>query len=133
MGFFDDVVGKLGGKQGQAGGLASLSKMLSENGGLQGLMAKLASNGQAQQVKSWVSTGENKPVSGPEVQQALDTDSLNQMAQEAGTTPEKVSEDVAQILPQMVDKATPQGQVPAQGDDPLSKGMSAIKDMFAKM
>jgi uncharacterized protein YidB (DUF937 family) len=133
MGFLDDIVGKLGGKQGQEGGLASLTKMLSANGGLQGLMAKLTSNGQAQQVKSWVGTGDNKPVSGTQVQEALDTDSLNKMAKEAGTTPEKVSEDVAQILPEMVDKATPQGQVPAQGDDPLAKGIDAIKNIFAKM
>jgi uncharacterized protein YidB (DUF937 family) len=107
--------------------------MLSANGGVQGLMAKLTSNGQAQQVKSWVGAGENKPVSGTQVQEVLDTDSLNKMAKEAGTTPDKVSEDVAKILPEMVDKATPHGQVPPQGDDPLSKGMDAIKNMFAKM
>ena len=133
MGFLDDVVGKLGGQQGQEGGLASLTKMLSANGGLQGLMAKLTSNGQAQQVQSWVGTGENKPVTGSEVRAALNTDSLDKMAQEAGTTPEKVSDDVAKILPEMVDKATPQGQVPAQADDPLSKGIGAIKNIFAKM
>ena len=36
-------------------------------------MAKLTSNGQGQQVQSWVGTGENQPVSGAEVKQALDT------------------------------------------------------------
>lgn len=132
MGFFDSALSKLGGQQGEEGGLASLQKMLSANGGVQGLMAKLTSNGQAQQVQSWVGRGENKPVSGTQVQEALDTDSLNKMAREAGTTPEKVSENVAQILPEVVNKATPQGQVPPQGDDPLSKGIDAIKGMFAK-
>ena len=32
----------------------------------------------------------------------------------------------------MVNKATPQGQVPQQGDDPFSKGIDAIKSMFAR-
>jgi uncharacterized protein YidB (DUF937 family) len=133
MGFLDNALSKLGGQQGEEGGLASLTKMLKANGGLQGLMAKLTSNGQAQQVQSWVGTGENKPVSPAQVQEALDTDSLNKMAQEAGTTPEKVSENVAKILPEVVNKATPKGEVPPQGDDPLSKGIDAIKGIFAKM
>jgi uncharacterized protein YidB (DUF937 family) len=140
MGLLDNVMGKLGGKQGAdggqgsqggEGGLQALTKLLSANGGVQGLMAKLSSNGLGQQVQSWVGTGDNKPVSGPQVAQALDTDSLNKMAQETGTTPEKVSEKVAQVLPQVVDKATPGGQVPKQGDDPLSKGLDALKGMFA--
>jgi uncharacterized protein YidB (DUF937 family) len=138
---FDNVMGKLGGQPGGEGGqggqggqvgLQALTKLLSANGGVQGLMAKLSSNGMGQQVQSWVGTGDNKPVSGPQVAQALDTDSLSKMAAETGTTPEKVSENVAQVLPQVVDKATPGGQVPKQGDDPLSKGLDALKGMFAQ-
>lgn len=132
MGFLDDVLGKIGGQQGQEGGLNSITKLFNANGGLQGIMAKLSSNGQGQQVQSWVGTGDNQPVSGSQVREALSDDSLNKMAQQAGTTPEKVSDDVAQILPQMVNKATPQGQVPPQGDDPFAKGIGAIKNMFAK-
>lgn len=132
MGTLDSVMAKLGGDQGAQGGVSSLSKMLDANGGLQGLMSKLSSSGAAQQVQSWIGHGDNKPVSGAQVQHALDTESLNKMAQQAGTTPEQVSEHVAQVLPEMVDKATPQGEVPRQGDDPLSKGMDAIKGMFAR-
>ena len=139
MGLLDDIKDKIGGKPGQGGdtgqagdgGLQSLTKLLSANGGVQGIMAKLTSSGLGQQVQSWVGTGENKPVSGAQVSQALDTDSLNKMAQETGSTPEKVSDDVAKVLPEVVDKATPDGQVPKQGDDPLSKGVDAIKGMFA--
>ena len=94
-------------------------------------MSKMSSNGLGQQIQSWVGTGENKPVSGAQVSQALDTDSLNKMARETGSTPEKVSDDVAKVLPEVVDKATPDGQVPKQGDDPLSKGVDAIKGMLS--
>jgi uncharacterized protein YidB (DUF937 family) len=135
MGLLDNVMGKLGGQGdaggGEGGGLQAMAKMLSANGGVQGLMAKMSSNGLGQQVQSWVGTGENKPVSGGQVAQALDTDSLNKLAAETGTTPEKASENVAKVLPEVVDKATPGGQVPKQGDDPLSKGMDALKGMFA--
>jgi uncharacterized protein YidB (DUF937 family) len=138
MGLLDNVMGKLGGQKGEGeggqggeGSLQALTKMLSANGGVQGLMAKMSSSGMGQQVQSWVGTGENKPVSGAQVSQALDTGSLNKMAQETGSTPEKVSEDVAKVLPEVVSKATPDGQVPKQGDDPLSKGVDAIKGMFA--
>jgi uncharacterized protein YidB (DUF937 family) len=136
MGLLDNVMGKLGGQKGEGGqggegSLQALTKMLSANGGVQGLMAKMSSSGMGQQVQSWVGTGENKPVSGDQVAQALDTDSLNKLASETGTTPEKASENVAKVLPQVVDKATPGGQVPPQGDDPLSKGLDALKGMFA--
>jgi uncharacterized protein YidB (DUF937 family) len=137
MGLLDNVMGKLGGKQdaeggqGSEGSLQALTKLLSSNGGVQGLMAKMSSNGLGQQVQSWVGTGSNKPVDGAQVAQALDTDSLNKMAKETGTTPEQVSQHVAQVLPEVVDKATPDGQVPKQGDDPLSKGVDALKGMFA--
>ncbi|HMG61889.1 MAG TPA: YidB family protein [Streptosporangiaceae bacterium] len=139
MGLLDNVMGKLGGKKGgdgaeggeDEGSLQALTKMLSANGGVQGLMNKMSGSGMGQQVQSWIGTGENKPVSGAQVSEALDTDSLNKMAQETGSTPEKVSDDVAKVLPEVVNKATPDGQVPKQGDDPLSKGVDAIKGMFA--
>jgi uncharacterized protein YidB (DUF937 family) len=137
MGLLDNMKGMLGGQKdggaagGDDGGLQALTKMLGANGGVQGLMSKMSSNGMSQQVQSWIGHGENKPVSGEQVSKALDTDSLNKMAKETGSTPEKVSDDVAKVLPEMVNKATPDGQVPPQGDDPLSKGVDAIKGMFA--
>jgi|HubBroStandDraft_3_1064219.scaffolds.fasta_scaffold25034_3 uncharacterized protein YidB (DUF937 family) len=132
MAFYDSVLAKLGGDKGSEGGMASLTKLVNDNGGVQGIMAKLSSSGAGQQVQSWVGHGDNKPVSGSQVQEALDTDSINKIAQQAGTSPEKVSEHVAQVLPGMVDKATPEGQPPKQGDDPLTKGLDTVKGMFAK-
>jgi uncharacterized protein YidB (DUF937 family) len=130
MGFLDDITAKLGGDKGQEGGIASLHKLVSSSGGLQGLTSKLTSSGLGQQVQSWVGTGENKPVSGAQVQQAVDPAQLNAMAKQAGMTPEETSDEVAKALPHMVNEATPQGQVPAS--DPFAKGMDAIKNMFKK-
>ncbi len=130
MGVLDDITNKLGGKQGQEGGLSSMQKMISSSGGLHGLTSKLTSSGLGQQVQSWVGTGENKPVSGAQVQQAMDPAQLDAMAKQAGMTPAETSDQVAKALPEMVNEATPQGQMPDH--DPFSKGVDAVKRMFKK-
>jgi hypothetical protein len=45
MGYLDGIAAKLGGQQGEEGGLASLQKLFSSSGGLQGLTSKLTSSG----------------------------------------------------------------------------------------
>ena len=132
MGFLDDVTAKLGGKHGQDSGIASLQKLISSSGGIHGLTSKLTSSGLGQQVQSWVGTGENQPVSGAQVQQAMDPDQLKSMADHAGMTPEQTSHEVAKALPEMVNQATPQGQMPDKDKDPFAKGTDALKRMFKK-
>jgi uncharacterized protein YidB (DUF937 family) len=127
---FDQITAKLGGQQGTDGGVASLQKLVSSSGGLHGLTSKLASSGLGQQVQSWVGHGDNQPVSGSQVQQAMDPGQLNAMAKQAGMTPEQTSDHLAKALPDMVDQATPQGQMPAPENDPFAKGMSSIKRML---
>jgi uncharacterized protein YidB (DUF937 family) len=128
MGFLDDIAAKLGGQEGQEGGLSSLQNMFSENGGLKGMTSKLTNSGFGQQVQSWIGTGENEPISGSQVQQSMDPAELHQMAMQAGMTDEEASEHVAQALPEMVNEATPQGQMP--DSDPFAKGLDALKKMF---
>jgi uncharacterized protein YidB (DUF937 family) len=131
MGVLDQVTAKLGGQQGSDGGVASLQKLVSSSGGLHGLTSKLASSGLGQQqVQSWVGDGENQPVSGSQVQQAMDPGQLNSLAKQAGMTPEETSKHVAQALPDMVDQATPDGHMPAPENDPFRKGMDSVKRML---
>jgi len=125
MAVINDIAAKLGGSKGQDGGLASLQKVVSSSGGLQGLTAKLTSHGMGQQVQSWVGKGQNQPVSGAQVQQAMDPHDLQQMSEQSGMTPEECSDHVAQALPEMVNKATPEGQMPSS--DPFTKGLAAVK------
>jgi uncharacterized protein YidB (DUF937 family) len=125
-----EITSKLGGQQGQDGGLASMQKMISSCGGLQGLTSKLASSGLGQQVQSWVGHGSNQPITGQQVAQAMDPGQVKSMAQQAGLTPEETCQHVAAALPQMVDQATPEGQMPAPQNDPFNKGMSAVKGML---
>jgi uncharacterized protein YidB (DUF937 family) len=128
MGVLDQITSKLGGQDGQEGGLASIQNFFSSNGGLQGLTEKLSNSGMGKQVQSWIGPGENEPISGQQVQEAVDPNELHAMAQNAGLSDEEASEQLAQAMPQMVNEATPQGQIPQQ--DPFAKGLDSIKRML---
>jgi uncharacterized protein YidB (DUF937 family) len=130
MGSLDQITAKLGGQQGVAGGVASLQKLVSSSGGLHGLTSQLASSGLGQQVQSWVGHGENQPVSGSQIKQAMDPGQVDSMARQSGMNPEETCDHVAKVLPEMVDQATPQGHMPAPENDPFSKGMNSIKQML---
>ncbi len=66
-------------------------------------------------VSSWVSTGKNLPISPEQIQNVLGSSQIQALAAKAGIDPAKASAAIAQILPQIVDKATPNGQIPAGG------------------
>jgi uncharacterized protein YidB (DUF937 family) len=128
MGVLDQITSKLGGQDGQEGGLASIQNFFSNSGGLQGVTEKLTNSGLGKQVQSWVGSGTNEPISGQQVQQAVDPNELHAMAQNAGMSDEEASEHLAQAMPEMVNQATPQGQIPQQ--DPFAKGLDSIKKML---
>jgi uncharacterized protein YidB (DUF937 family) len=94
MAMLNDVLQKLGGSQ-----------------GLQGLTQKLTQGGLGQQVESWIGHGDNRPVSGQQITQALGENQVQQVASQVGATPQEVSDQLAKDLPQYVDKATPDGQM----------------------
>jgi uncharacterized protein YidB (DUF937 family) len=129
MGFMKDLTARLGGSQGSDGGVAVLHKMVRSSGGLQGLIWKLSRHGLGQQAQSWVSTGENQPVTGSQVREAMDARQLKALADQAGLSPEETSDQLARVLPVVVNQATPQGQLP--DNDPFASGLEKVKRMLA--
>jgi uncharacterized protein YidB (DUF937 family) len=121
---FQDILHKMGGQQGQDGGLATIQKLFDTNQ-MQGVMTKLTNSGMGQQVQSWVGKGQNQPISGADVERAVDPATLQQCAQAQGMSPDELSNHVAQALPEMVDQATPDGKMPSK--DPFSEGMAGLK------
>ena len=100
------VLGSLmGGRGGVAGGL----------GGLGGLLQQLQQGGLGDVAQSWVSTGQNLPVSPDQLQAALGADRIDALAQQVGMPAGDLSSQLAQYLPQVVDQLTPGGQVPDGG------------------
>lgn len=112
-----------GGQQGGSSGggsilAALLGAFMSKGGGnggnpLSGLLEGLTKAGLADQAQSWVGNGQNQPVSGDQIAQALPDETLRKVAQDAGVSPQQAADEIAQVLPQAVDKLTPQGQVPS--------------------
>jgi uncharacterized protein YidB (DUF937 family) len=126
MGLLDDLLGGQGEQPNQAtqvgtavGGaslLAVAGELLNRVGGVGGLINLLKQNGLGSAAQSWVGTGENEPVSGEQLGQALQGGGLGSLLQEAagklGTSPDDLLGKLSGVLPQTVDHLTPEGQVP---------------------
>ena len=119
MSLFDSVMGAVNNHVQQQGGIANvLSSLLANNselGGLNGLIDKFRQAGMGDAVNSWVGMGENQPISGNQVTDALGGDMLTKAASQLGLDPSQLSGQLAQMLPGLIDKLTPNGSVPAGG------------------
>jgi len=124
MGLLDMALGMLGGgQQGQPNDpkamlLQAVVGMLANNsqgGGLQGVLGAFQNAGLGDAVNSWVGTGENQPISADQVQQALGGGQLQQLAEAAGLSHEGAAGHLAEILPNLINQLTPNGQVPEGG------------------
>lgn len=129
MGLLDSVVGSLaaGNTQGSNGLLDVVMQLIqNQPGGLAGLVQSLQQGGLAEVVNSWVSTGQNMPVSGQQLASALGGEQLQAIAAQLGVSPEQASGSLADVLPQVVDQLTPNGQLP-EGGDLLTQGLAMLK------
>lgn len=115
-GLLNQVTGALQGTTGQQTGLAgSVLNMLTQGGGLQGLVQNMKSKGLGPTIESWISTGPNTPISPQQIEQVLGNAKLQQLAAEHGIPIDELKTHLAQILPVVVDKLTPQGTLPNTG------------------
>src|SRR3954452_3306581 len=108
--------GGIGGRLGQLSsslGGASAGGILS--GGLSDLVDRFRQNGHAETADSWVGTGPNKPITPPQLQQAIDPDVLDALSKQTGLSQEELLGRLSRELPNALDKYTPQGRVPAEG------------------
>jgi len=120
-----DLGGILKSLQGGGGGdlLGGLQELLGKAGGLQGLLSQLQASGLDDQVKSWIGGDENKQVSAQQIQEALGDDELAAVAEKAGVSKEEAASGIADKLPQLVDKLSPDGTLPDLGPiDDIIKG-----------
>ena len=99
-----------GGSNSLASGL--LQMIQNQPGGLQGLVQSFHDKGMGGLVSSWISSGPNPPISGEQVHQVLGSDQVKALAAKAGISPDVAGTAIAQILPSLVDKLTPNGSVP---------------------
>jgi len=101
-------------------------QMLSSQGGLSGLAQQFQQAGLGPQMNSWISAGQNLPISPEQLSQVFGQQQLQQMAAGSGLDQAEVSRGLSDLLPQMIDKLTPQGQIPAGGIDSALSELSKL-------
>lgn len=113
MGLFDSVAGAMLGKLGgEKGAMAQAAlELINQNGGIEGVLQKFKDSGLAEQAASWVGKGENLSVSAEQIMQVLGSDTVSDIATKLGLSSGYISTKVAEYLPQVIDKMTPDGEV----------------------
>jgi uncharacterized protein YidB (DUF937 family) len=132
MGLLDSVIGAVAGQLQAGEGLQGLMDSLGVKpellqaatsllgndggvGGLQGLIAKFQQGGLGDVVNSWVGNGENVPISGDQLSEVLGADALSGLAGKFGMDGNALAGQLSNVLPGLVDKLTPGGELPAAG------------------
>ena len=129
MGLLDGLLGNLmGGNSGggtnpllqiamqmlaNKGGGGSGGGALDSMGGLGGIISAFQKGGLGNIADSWVSTGENLPVSGDQLSQVLGSDKIGEIASQLGMSQGDAAGGLAKILPELINHITPNGEVPA--------------------
>jgi uncharacterized protein YidB (DUF937 family) len=106
---FDGIVGGLVG----AGMMSAINGVIEKHGGLQAVVGQFERNGLGTTIQSWVGTGPNQPISPENISKVLGPDLLQQLSTKAGMSVQDLAQKLAEVLPQAVDKMTPNGTIPA--------------------
>lgn len=131
MGLLDEITKAVGTKLlGGAGEGNLIEQVLGlinnpQTGGLEGLVEMFKSKGLGDAVSSWVGTGDNQRVSGDQIANALGSDKVQEIAQKLGMSGTDASNSLAELLPQIIDKLTPDGTVPE--GNLLEQGLGMLK------
>ena len=86
--------------------------MFGNRGGVSGLLSSAESQGLGHIVQSWIGTGANQSIAAQQLESLVGTDRIQQLAARAGIPAPVASAALARILPAVVDKVTPEGQLP---------------------
>ena len=135
MGLLDQIGGAVGGVLGQGGKggvnavlVQQLIAMLSKPGALGNLTSAFQGAGLGNVLQSWLGNGQNLPISGDQVKQVLGSGTVADLAKSAGIGESDASNALAGLLPQVIDKLSPGGNLPAQGD--LGGALASLGKMF---
>ena len=102
-------------------------RWVQKNGGLNAVLDRFRQQGLGRQAQSWVGTGKNDGIDGGAVEQVVGAGELQQMAQRLGVPEHEVAQAFAEIMPQMVDHLSPQGEVPQHADQVLDEGRRQLE------
>lgn len=114
MGLLDELFGSSQGGQNSLGQLHAIWNWVQEQGGIEVLLHKFQQGGLAEAFASWIGTGANQRVSSDEIQSAFGQNELHSLADKLGTDVKSASGTLASLLPELIDRMSPQGQLDEQ-------------------
>lgn len=116
MSLFDSIIGtaaeKFGLSSDKAGGLLAALLGLITTGGFTGFIDRFRTAGLGDTVNSWITTGDNTPLSNEQLESALGEDTIASLADQAGVDRETATSAMAGMIPSVVDTLTPDGEIP---------------------
>jgi uncharacterized protein YidB (DUF937 family) len=135
MGLLDTITQIAGQAMSQGGGQSSLLEgvlglLQQHEGGLAGLVQAFHDKGLGEIAASWVGTGANLPVSADQIREVLGSGQLAGLAEKFGLSSEDASGRLSELLPQVVDKLTPGGQVDGSLD--LGNALGMLSSLLGK-
>ena len=160
MGLLDSVLGAMlnnrqqpqAGETAQAGGMGSIMSMLAGNpqliqialgmlgnngtqsglGGLSGLVSKFEQAGMSGVMNSWIGEGPNEHVSGAQINDALGSGTIANIATQLGVNPVEAADQLSAMLPGIINHLTPDGTLPAEGQGQSSNLMGMLSGMIGR-
>lgn len=105
----------------------AVQETFASKGGVDGLIGTLRQGGLGGAVDSWISTGPNQAVEPQQLEAALGSSNVNQIAAKSGLSVEMLLPILAAALPMIIDMLTPDGNAPKAGAD---GGMGQIGDLL---
>jgi uncharacterized protein YidB (DUF937 family) len=132
MGLIDSVLAMAGSSGAQqeehATGVSAILSYINspQVGGIAGLQQMFQQGGLGHVISSWISNGQNLPVTPDQLQNVLHGGALQQAAQQHGIDPSQLASMMTTLLPHLVNHLTPNGQVPdANSLSQMLKGLAA--------
>jgi uncharacterized protein YidB (DUF937 family) len=110
--------------------MSSIIGMIGGQGGLNNLINQFGAKGLGDVIGSWVSTGKNLPISPEQLQSVLGNDTVKNIASKLGMDNNSLTSQLSNLLPDVVDKLTPNGKVP-EGDI-LNQTTDLLGGLFGK-
>lgn len=107
-----------------------LGMLQNQPGGLGGLVQAFQNKGLGDIASSWVGTGQNLPISAEQLQGVLGNEAIGALAGKFGISTDQMSGQLSDLLPQVVDKLTPNGQV--EGGADLSGALGMLQGLLGK-
>ncbi|MEO7546914.1 MAG: YidB family protein [Ramlibacter sp.] len=102
------------------------------NGGIGAVLERFQQKGYSQQAASWMSTGANQAVDSQAVGEVVGMEELSRLSQQLGVGQDEVASGLAEILPEVVNHLSPQGNLPDNADDVLGSGLSALEQLLGQ-